>query len=176
MKLSQGYIQVYTGNGKGKTTAAIGQAIRALGAGLRVCMIQFMKDFHYSELNILENLSDQLTLYRFGDDRFVFKKEKPSAALRSEMQKGLQQARDIIRSGAYDLIILDEVCVSIYFHLLEENAVLELLNDKPAQVELILTGRYCPPSILERADLITTMQEERHYYQKGVLARKGIES
>lgn len=176
MKLSQGYIQVYTGNGKGKTTAAIGQAIRALGAGLRVCMIQFMKDYHYSELNILEKLSDQFSLYRYGNDRFVFKKEKPTAALLSEMQKGVQHAHKIIQSGVYDVVILDEICVSVYFQLIEENAVIELLKSKPGPVELILTGRYCSPSVLERADLITTMNEDRHYYQKGVLARKGIES
>lgn len=176
MKLEQGYIQVYTGNGKGKTTAAIGQAVRAAGSGLNVYFVQFMKNYPYGEVKLLQNLSSHITLKRYGTDDFVFKKEPPSNDLIREMQKGLDEAEEAMCSTAFDLVILDEILVSIYFKLFTTERVLQFCKKKPKTVELILTGRYCPNPISDLADLVTKMNEVKHYYQKGVTARRGIES
>lgn len=176
MKLEQGFIQVYTGNGKGKTTAAIGQAVRALGAGLRVYFVQFMKDHPYGEVKILEGFAPQLKLLRYGNDAFVFKKQPPSALLVQEMKQGLDEARQAMLSGDYDVIILDEILVSVYFKLFTVEDVKKILKEKPLTVELILTGRYSPPEINDQADLVSEIKEIKHYYQRGILARKGIES
>ncbi len=169
-------MQIYTGNGKGKTTAAMGLALRAIGAGWRVYFVQFMKNYPYSELSVLKQLAPQLTLKRFGNDAFVFQKKPPSAQLLAEMQRGWQEARQAMLSDTYDLIVLDEICVSIYFKLLTTSQVLQLLDERPDHVELVLTGRYCPGALIERADLVTEMREIKHYYQKGIPARRGIES
>ncbi len=176
MKLEQGFVQIYTGNGKGKTTAAIGQAVRAVGRGLRVCFVQFMKDFPYGELSVLKQLAPQLELHRYGTDTFVFKKEPPSAALIAEMKQGLKTAEKALCSEEFDLVILDEVLVSIYFKLFTEEEVLAVVKKRPKKVELILTGRYAPDSLKKVADLISEIREVKHYYQKGVSARRGIES
>lgn len=176
MKPDKGYIQIYTGNGKGKTTAAIGQAIRALGAGFKVLLVQFMKSYPYSELPILEQFHPQLTIKRFGNDDFVFKKAPPGQTLVEEMQQGLEAARQTMCTGKFDIIILDEVLVSIYFKLLQTGEVVHFIKQKPDSVELILTGRYCPDELLQMADLVTEMKEVRHYYNEGIRARRGIES
>ena len=176
MPLEQGFVQVYTGNGKGKTTAAIGQAVRALGSQLKVLLVQFMKDYPYGEVTVLENLSPHLELRRYGNDSFVFQKRPPSQTLKDQVKQGLDQALADMRGGRFDLVILDEVCVSVYFGLLNEEEVMAFIKQKPHQVELILTGRYCPKGILDAADLVTEMKEIKHYYQQGILTRKGIES
>lgn len=176
MNLQQGYIQVYTGNGKGKTTAAIGQAIRALGHGFKVYFAQFMKDFPYGELNILRQFSPQIEIKNWGNDRFVFQKQPPSRELIEEMKRGLDEALKAMLSKQFDLVVLDEVLVSIYFKLFTTEQIVNFLTQKPKEVELILTGRYCPQEIIEMADLVTEMQEIKHYYQVGVMARKGIEN
>ncbi len=176
MKLKQGFVQIYTGNGKGKTTAAIGQAVRAVGRGLRVYFVQFMKDFPYGELSVLEQLAPRLELHRYGTDAFVFKKQPPSAELIAEMKQGLEATEAAMRSNKYDLVILDEVLVSIYFKLFTEKQVLSLVQKRPDRLELILTGRYAPESLKKVADLISEIKEVKHYYQKGVSARIGIES
>lgn len=176
MKLKKGFIQVYTGNGKGKTTAAIGQAVRAAGYGLKSYIAQFMKEYSYSELNSLKFLKDFIQIEQFGTDEFVYKRELPSETHKLQIRKGLQSAEDKMKDGNFDLIILDEILVSIYFKLIEEKDVLNFLDKKPADVELILTGRYCPESIMKKADLVTEMKELKHYYSKGVLSRRGIDS
>jgi len=176
IKLDQGYIHVYTGNGKGKTTAAIGLAVRAAGANLRTCIIQFMKDHPYNELTSLKQLSKWITIEQFGNDSFVFRKAKPSGELINIINNGIEKTEENMLSGNYDLIILDEICVSIYFSLVTTERVIELINKKPKNVELILTGRYCPTEIINIADLVTEMKEGKHYYQKGIEARNGIES
>lgn len=175
-KLSKGYIQIYTGNGKGKTTAAIGQAIRAAGHGLKSFIIQFMKEYPYNEILALQKLQPFIEVIQCGKDDFVFKKELPSIAEIKKVKEGLENAKEKMLSGKYDLIILDEVCVAIYFHLFTTRDVADFIKAKPEKVELILTGRYCPQEIIDSADLVTEMKEIKHYYQKGVLARKGIES
>ena len=176
MKLPKGYIQVYTGNGKGKTTAALGQALRAAGRGLRTLIVMLMKDFAYGELKSLNQWNQWIQLEQYGNDRFVFRKQPPGDEDIQAAKLAIKRAREAMVSGRYDLVILDEVCVAVHFGLLETREVLSLLKEKPLTVELILTGRYCPDELIARADLVTEMLEIKHYYQNGVIARKGIES
>lgn len=171
-----GFVQIYTGNGKGKTTAAIGQAVRAAGHGLKTYIVQFMKDHPYGEVESLKNLKQWITLEQYGNDEFVLKREHPDKKDVEIAHIALAQAREKMLSGKFDLIILDEVCVAIYFRLLNVNEVLKLIKEKPENLELILTGRYCPTELIDKADLVTEMKEVKHYYQKGIIARKGIES
>lgn len=175
-KLSKGYIQIYTGNGKGKTTAAIGQAVRAAGFGLKTYIVQFMKEYPYNELNSLKHLNEWITIEQFGGDDFVYKKELPGEEELEKAQKGLVSAKEKMLSRKYDLIILDEAIVAIYFKLFKTEELIDFINQKPENIELILTGRYCPEKLIELADLVTEMKEVKHYYQKGITSRKGIES
>ncbi len=175
-KLERGFIQIYTGNGKGKTTAAIGQAVRAAGAGLKSYIIQFMKDFPYNESNSLKKLSEWITIEKVGTDDYVFRKELPPQEEINKAKLALEIAKQKMVSGDYNLIILDEICVAIYFGLFTVEDVLPMLNAKPENVELILTGRYCPQVLADRADLVTEMHEIKHYYQKGIISRRGIDS
>ncbi|MFZ7101691.1 MAG: cob(I)yrinic acid a,c-diamide adenosyltransferase [Peptococcaceae bacterium] len=191
-----GYVQVYTGNGKGKTTAAIGLAIRALGAGKKVLFLQFMKAKSYSEHNILPGISPNLHLETLGKPFFVARKAdldpetlakwqdkcvffepgNPPGEYIALMEKGIKKAKEAVSGGEYDVVILDEINVAVYFELVAEEAVLEMINNKLPQVEIVLTGRNCPAKVLERADLVTEMREIKHYYQQGVEARIGIEN
>ncbi|MBT8380861.1 MAG: cob(I)yrinic acid a,c-diamide adenosyltransferase [Ignavibacteria bacterium] len=175
-KLDKGFIQVYTGNGKGKTTAAIGQAVRAAGYGLKSYIVQFMKEFPYNEQNSLKHLSEWITMEQFAGDDFVYKKQLPGKKEIDKARRGLAAAKAKMLSGKYDLIILDEVCVSIYFGLFSDEEILTFMKQKPENVELILTGRYCPDNIMDKAEVVTEMKEIKHYYQEGITARKGIES
>lgn len=175
-KLEKGYIQIYTGNGKGKSTAAIGQAVRASGYGLKTYIAQFMKEYPYNELESLKYLSDWITIEQFAGDDFVYRKELPNAVEMDKARRGLEKAKSKMLSGKYDIIILDEILVSINFGLFNDEEVLTFMKMKPENIELILTGRYCPDNIIEAADLVTEMKVIKHYYQEGVLARKGIES
>lgn len=175
-KLKQGFVQIYTGNGKGKSTAAIGQAIRAAGFGLKTYIAQFMKEYPYSEIISLKYLSNLITIEQFGGDEFVYKKELPGEVELAKARKGLQTAKEKMLSTEYNLIILDEAIVAIYFKLIRTEELIELIKIKPENVELILTGRYCPQELIELADLVTEMKEIKHYYQKGITSRKGIES
>jgi len=174
--VKRGYVQVYTGNGKGKTTAALGLALRAAGAGLRVFIIQLMKEYPYSELESLKALADRITIEQSGDDAFVYRNELPSEAHRAKARAALDRAVAVMASGDYDVVVLDEACVAVYFQLITENDLLAVLDARPERVELVLTGRYCPDAVLERADLVSEMREVKHYYERGVKARKGIES
>ncbi len=176
IKLDKGFIQIYTGNGKGKTTAAIGQAVRAAGYGLKSYIVQFMKEFPYNEQNSLKHLSEWITIEQFAGDDFVYKKQPPGKKEIDKARRGLATAKAKMLSGKYDLIILDEVCVSIYFGLFSDEEILTFMKQKPENVELILTGRYCPDNLMDKADLVTEMKEIKHYYQEGINARKGIES
>lgn len=166
-------LQVYTGDGKGKTTAAIGLAIRAAGHDRRTYIGQFMKGREYGELTALGDLP-LITIRQYGDPQCI-RKEEVTAAHVAHAEAGLDRARTAMLSGRYDIVVLDEVNVALWFGLLTEAAVLSLLDERPPAVELILTGRRAPRAILDRADLVTEMTEVRHYYSAGVLARKGIE-
>jgi len=174
--LQQGFIQVYTGNGKGKTTAAIGQAVRAAGYGLKTYFVMFMKEFPYNEVKSLKNLKDFITLVQVGKDDFVYKKVPPSETEKLAIKKALDETKNKMLSGEYDLIVLDEIFVSIFFGLIDKEEIISFICSKPENVELILTGRYCPKEIINKADLVTEMKEVKHYYEKGVLSRRGIES
>lgn len=175
-KLGKGFIQIYTGNGKGKTTAAIGQAVRAAGFGLKTYFVMFMKEFPYNEVKSLEKLKDLITIVQAGKDDFVYKKVLPSEEEKLKIKNALETAKTKILSVEYDLIVLDEIFVSIYFGLISKEEILSFIAEKPQSIELILTGRYCPQEIIDKADLVTEMKEVKHYYEKGVMARRGIES
>ena len=173
MKLEKGYIHVYTGNGKGKTTAALGLGLRAVGAGLKVHMVQFMKGRRYSEIDAIKNLSN-FTISQFGRDEFV-NKEKPEKIDIDLAQKGLAYSKDVIKSGKYDLVILDEINVAVDYKLISLEDVLNLIKEKPKKLELVLTGRYAHQEIVKISDVVTEMLEIKHPYQKGVNCRKGID-
>ena len=169
----KGYVQVYTGDGKGKTTAALGLALRAAGAGLRTYIGQFVKGMHYSELESLKRFSDLITIRQYGRDCFIYK-EPDEEDIRAA-REGLEEAREALNSGKYDLVILDEATIAIYYNLFSIEEFLELIRGKPKNVEMIITGRRADPRIIEMADLVTEMKEIKHYYQKNVQARDGIE-
>jgi len=167
-------VQVYTGDGKGKTTAALGLALRALGHGLKVYMIQFMKgDPEYGELRAAGRL-DGLTIRQFGRTDFV-DRDQPAEEDISMARQGLEHAAAVLAAGEHDLVILDEINVALDFGLVPVKAVLELIENRPPGVELVLTGRSAPRAVIEAADLVTEMREIKHYYQRGRTARDGIE-
>jgi cob(I)alamin adenosyltransferase len=172
-KLERGLVQVYTGNGKGKTTAAFGLALRAIGRGLKVYVIQFIKGgFDYGELYIVDKLPN-LKLKAFGRGKFIM--EKPSEEDLKLADEALSLAEKVVKSGEYDIVILDEINVALKLKLISLERVLELIRGKPKHVELILTGRYAPNEVIEAADLVTEMREIKHPYNAGYQARKGIE-
>jgi cob(I)alamin adenosyltransferase len=173
MAAHKGLVHVYTGDGKGKTTAAIGLGIRAVGAGLRVHMIQFMKGRRYSELDALKHIPG-FTVVQFGRDEFVSKK-KPEQIDIDLARKGLAHAREVMRKNECDVLILDEINVAVDYQLLSSADVLDLINMKPETMELVLTGRYAKPEIVQQADLVSEMLEIKHPFQKGVPCRKGID-
>ncbi len=169
----QGYIQLYTGDGKGKTTAALGLALRAAGRGKRTYIGQFMKGQEYGELESVKRLPE-ITIAQYGDTVCIRREEVTPQHI-AQARSGLESARKAMKSGAFDIIILDEVNVSIWFGLLRVADVLHFMDEKPEHVELVLTGRRAPQELIDRADLVTEMREIKHYYQIGVLARVGIE-
>lgn len=192
----KGYVQVYTGDGKGKTTAAIGLTIRALGAGKKVFFLQFMKAKVYSEHKILPGISPNLTLETLGKPFFVVKEgsmpEEELAKWRDKvvsfppgqppreyvelMERGIKMAKEALTSGEYQLVVLDEINVALHFGLISWDQVKDLIDSKRDDVELVLTGRGATPELIEKADLVTEMKEIKHYYTKGVEARIGIEN
>lgn len=165
-------IQVYTGCGKGKTTAALGAALRASGAGLKVYICQFLKGKYYCELAALKKLKN-IKVDQFGTSCFVGR--KPSKKDIDLARAGLKAASKAILKKSYDLIILDEINVAVKLGLLKLGDVIEIIDKLPGRTELILTGRYAHPKIMKIADLVSEIKEVKHYYNKGVKARKGIE-
>jgi cob(I)alamin adenosyltransferase len=173
--MEKGLIQVYTGNGKGKTTASLGLALRAVGHGHKVLVIQFMKgNINYGELESSKRLSPHLTIKQMGRETFVSKSNPDPIDIRLA-QDGFALAKKAIAGKEYDIVILDEINVAVDYGLIPLSELLQLIDSKPATVELILTGRNAKPEILEKADLATEMVELKHYYQNGVQAREGIE-
>jgi len=174
MSLKQGIVQVYTGNGKGKTTAALGQALRACGHGMKALMIQFMKgSTNYGEVLIAEAVPG-LRIIQSGLPTFV-KKYNPSDEDLRLARQGMDIARKTVESVDADILILDEINVAIDYGLVNLEDVLDLLKKRPPRMEVILTGRYAPPEILEVADLVTEMKEVKHHYAAGKEMREGIE-
>ena len=173
--IGKGYLQVYTGNGKGKTTAALGLSLRAAGHGLRTVIIQFMKGWiDYGELKGVEMLSPYVEIHQAGRDTFV-NREAPDPEDVRMAREGLELARGAILGKRADIVVLDEINCAVDFGLLPVEEVVDLLRRRPEGMELILTGRGAPPEFLEMADLVTEMREVKHYYGKGVDARVGVE-
>lgn len=169
----KGYVQVYTGDGKGKTTAALGLTLRAVGAGLKVYVGQFLKSGQYSEIKALREFSDQVTVEQFGTGRFV--RGRPSDEDMAAGRAGLKKLREVLGGGQHDLVIAEEACVAVSCGLFSESDLCALIDSRPDTVELLITGRNAPTAVLERADLVTEMKMIKHYYQQGVAARVGIE-
>lgn len=189
-------LQVYTGNGKGKTTAAIGLCVRSLGAGMKVYIMQFMKGLAYSEQKILRGFSPQLKLFttgkpffvaeegmlseeekeKWGDEVVIFPPGNPPADYVALITEGFETAKKAILSGEYGLVILDELNMALFFGLITQEKVEALLDELPSATELVITGRNAPEWLLKRADLVSEMKEVKHYYQQGVIARRGIEN
>jgi cob(I)alamin adenosyltransferase len=170
-----GYVQVYTGNGKGKTTAALGLALRAAGHGMRTYFGQFLKGQHYGELDAAEKLSPLVRIERFGREGFLHITEGPDDEDIRRAREGLRKCREAMLSGRYDIVVLDEINTAVLLKVLTVEEVLGLLDEKPEGVELVLTGRGAPQAVVDRADLVTEMREVKHYFDKGVKAREGIE-
>lgn len=172
-KLSEGYVQVYTGDGKGKTTAALGLALRASGHGLRTYIGQFMKGQRYGELEALRD-NVHITIEQYGEVHHIYE-DSVTADDVERARRGLELAREAMLSGRYDIVVLDEINVAIWFGLIETEEVLAFLDERPAEVEVVLTGRRAPQALIDRAHLVTEMRMVKHYYEQGVGARRGIE-
>jgi cob(I)alamin adenosyltransferase len=171
--MRKGYVQIYTGNGKGKTTAALGLAVRAAGAGLRVYFAQFIKNRKTSEHKALEKFQDSVTVKQYGKG-FIMGK-KPSRADIQAARDGYEEIKNIFKNNQYDVVILDEANVAVRYGLLTAQDLLDLMAMKPGSVELIITGRYADDKVMQAADLVTEMREVKHYWEQGVTARRGIE-
>ncbi|MBS3767607.1 MAG: cob(I)yrinic acid a,c-diamide adenosyltransferase [Candidatus Cloacimonetes bacterium] len=166
-------LQIYTGNGKGKTTASLGLATRALGHNKKVCLIQFMKkDYGYGEIDFFQNIKN-IDIFQFGTPEFV-NKNNPAEIDLDEAEKAIKKAKEVLQTKKYDVVILDEINVALNFELIPLKHVMELL-DLRQDTEVILTGRYADPELIKKADLVTEMKEIKHYFKNGMEARKGIE-
>lgn len=171
--IGKGYVHVYTGDGKGKTTAALGLALRAAGAGLRVFVAQFLKAQEYSELAALARFADLVTVHQYGTGRFV--RGRPTVEDRERAAAGFAEAEAAVLAGRHELVILDEVNVAVRYGLVPLEELLALIRAKPEGVELVLTGRHADPALIEAADLVTEMRAVKHYFREGVGARVGVE-
>lgn len=175
----KGYVQVYTGNGKGKTTAAVGLALRAAGHGYRTFVGQFCKGRRTGEIaaaaRLRTNGQSAIVIKQFGDVRFLRSDQPPDPEDIRRARRGLSTCRAAMLSGDYRIVVLDEICLALHFKLLSRADVEAVLDERPSDVELVLTGRKAPLWLLRRADLVTEMRERKHYYAAGVAARKGIE-
>ena len=169
----KGYVQIYTGNGKGKTTASLGLSIRAAGAGLKVFIAQFLKQGDYSEIKALERFSDLIRIQQYGLGRFI--KDQPTDEEIAAARKGLADVKEAMLSGEYDIIVVEEGNVGAACGLFGVQELLDLIDKKPDNLELVITGRSAAPEVIAQADLVTEMKEIKHYFQKGVPARTGIE-
>ncbi|WP_427338469.1 cob(I)yrinic acid a,c-diamide adenosyltransferase [Caloranaerobacter sp. DY30410] len=170
--MEKGYIHIYTGNGKGKTTAALGLALRAICAGKKVFFGQFVKGMKYSEVKAEEYLPN-FEIHQFGENCFIY--NDPTEEDIELAKKGLEICERVLNSGEYDVVVLDELNIALYYNLLSIERVLEILENRAEHVEVIITGRYAPKELIDIADLVTEMNEIKHYYTKGVMAREGIE-
>lgn len=171
--MEKGYVQVYTGNGKGKTTASFGMILRAASAGMNVYVGQFVKNEEYNEIKTLKSRFPEVTVEQYGNGCFI--RGTAAASDQESALRGYEKAYLALTSGSYDLVILDEINVALYFGLLTTEEALHLISAKPPRTELIFTGRYAPDAIKEAADLVSEIHEVKHYYSKGVMARAGIE-
>lgn len=174
--MNKGYIQIYTGNGKGKTTAAMGLSIRAAGNGMKVCIVQFLKAWKTGELNSLEKL-DNIDVFRFQTiKKFTWQlNEEEFNALKLEVRKTYDFILEVFEEKKYDVVIVDEIMGALGAKLLTEQEVLDLMDRKPETIELVMTGRNPTEAIINKANLVTEMNPIKHYYEQGVKSREGIE-
>lgn len=170
--MEKGYIHIYTGDGKGKTTAAFGLAVRALCAGKSVYIGQFVKSMEYNETRIAEKF-DRIQIEQFGNG-CMLTREADGEDVRMA-HEGLMKCADILSSGEYEVVILDELTIALFLGLLELDEVLNLIRGKRPETEVVITGRYASQELIDVADLVTEMREVKHYYQQGVLSRDGID-
>lgn len=177
--MEKGYIHIYTGNGKGKTTAAFGLAVRALCTGKNVYIGQFVKSMKYNETRIEELFGGnsphfgKVRIEQLGSGCFI--NTQPSESDKALAREGLRRCAQILASAEYDVVILDELTIALYFRLLTTDDVIEALRHRAARVEVVITGRYAPQELIDIADLVTDMREVKHYYTAGVLSRNGID-
>jgi len=171
--MERGLVQIYTGEGKGKTTAALGLTLRACGHGFKVFLAQFAKGMDYGELAALARFPELVTVRQYGRDSFIVAGPSPEDIRLA--RAGWEEARAVALRGEYDLVILDEIGIALHYRLVSLEEVSELVRGKPHGLELVLTGRKIPPELYELADLVTEMRGIKHYYDRGVKARKGIE-
>lgn len=170
----KGLVIVITGDGKGKTTSAFGQALRATGQGYKVCIVQFMKGRAYGEVLAVREYLPTVTLYQFGLDSFVMR-DDPASVDMELAQQGFEKAKEIIASGEFDMVILDEINVVMDFGLVPDYEILEMVKNKPPELDLVMTGRYAPESLKALADTVSEVKEVKHHYAAGVKNRAGIE-
>lgn len=170
-----GYVHLYTGNGKGKTTAALGLALRMAGSGGRCRIVQFMKGQHYSEIEAVKRLDGLIEIEQHGSPDFCVPEADDLPHHREFAGRGLARAEASVTDTSLSLVVLDEIVTAVYFTLITEADISALMRGRHPGLELVLTGRYAPPALIEKCDLVTEMKEIRHYYQAGVNARQGIE-
>lgn len=170
--MDKGYIHLYTGNGKGKTTAAFGLAVRAACAGKSVYIGQFVKDMEYSETRI-SGYIPLIKVEQLGKGCFIT--EAPTEMDKEVAEQSLEKCGKLLKDGSYDVIILDEITIALYYKLLDEASVIEAVKNRAQHVEVVMTGRYAPDSLIELSDLVTEMKEIKHYYTQNVLSREGID-
>ncbi|MDT8718948.1 cob(I)yrinic acid a,c-diamide adenosyltransferase [Clostridium sp. 19966] len=175
--MEKGYVQIYTGNGKGKTTAALGLGLRAAGNKFKVYMIQFLKTSPTGELESIKNLEPYFKVFRFESSKNFFwnLNDEEKKLLKKEVDQAYDFIMDTIKTEACDVLILDEILGALANKLIEEREIIDIIDKKPKSMELILTGRNAPEGLIERADLVTEMKDVKHYMNEGIAARKGIE-
>ena len=172
--MEKGYVQIYTGNGKGKTTAALGLITRAVGHNFKIFLCQFLKSRDYGELHTLQKF-ETVTYERYGRGVFIKSKEFVTYEDKKLMREGYESLKNALLSGKFDIVIADEILGTLRYDLISVDEIKFLIKNKPETTELILTGRNAPDELIEMADLVTEMKEIKHYFQKGIMARKGIE-
>ena len=172
--MEKGFVHVYTGNGKGKSTSAFGLALRAVGAGKKVYIGQFMKTGDYHEIKAIAQYLPMITAEAYGNGCLIYDR-LPEEADFTAARTGVEKAKAALTDGGFDIVIIDEINVTAQLGLINEQDILDLIAVKPISVELILTGRYATQNVLDEADLVTEMTEVKHYYTRGVMARDGIE-
>lgn len=170
--MDKGYIHVYTGNGKGKTTAALGLAVRGVSAGKKVFFAQFIKGMAYSELKS-QDFMPNFKIQQFGKNCFIY--NDPTEEDVKLARNGLESCKEILKSGEYDIVVLDELNIAVYYKLFTVEEVIETIKSRASHVEVIITGRYADDKLIEIADLVTDMKEVKHYYMQGIESRRGID-
>lgn len=171
----KGYFHIYTGSGKGKTTAALGLAMRAAGAGLRTYIGEFIKIQEYSEIAVIRDRFPEIKVELFGNPGECINGRDLNDLDIQTAHEGLEKSRAAMKSGDYDLVILDEICIAVYTGAITEDEAMQLVSEKPDNVDLVFTGREATDRMIEAADLVTDMQEVKHYYEQGVMSRRGID-